>query len=69
VLVSTFAFNGEKYAYVRDRLREVGVATILIDDGILGLPRVKPDISRDKVAQAAEVVMSTLVNSGDRGVR
>jgi uncharacterized protein (UPF0261 family) len=68
VLIGTLDTKGDEYAYVRDRLHDLGVATVLVDAGILGPPRVKPDISRDEVARAAGVVMSTLVDTGDRGV-
>jgi uncharacterized protein (UPF0261 family) len=68
VLIGTLDTKGDEYAYVRDRLHDLGVATVLVDAGILGPPRVQPDISRDEVAQAAGVVMSTLVDTGDRGV-
>jgi uncharacterized protein (UPF0261 family) len=67
VLIGTLDTKGEEYAYVRDRLHDLGVETVLVDAGILGPPRVEPDVSREEVAQAAGVVMSTLVDSGDRG--
>ena len=34
VLLGTFDTKGEEYAWLRDRLREVGCETLLIDAGV-----------------------------------
>lgn len=67
VLVGTLDTKGHEYAYVRDRLMEHGVAVILIDAGVLGVPLTPPDITRDAVASAAGADLSALVAAADRG--
>jgi uncharacterized protein (UPF0261 family) len=67
-LIGTLDTKGDEYAYVRDLMRGHGVDTVLVDAGILSPPRVKPDISREEVAKAAGLDISTLVDTGDRGI-
>ncbi|MDI3405358.1 Tm-1-like ATP-binding domain-containing protein [Streptomyces cavernicola] len=67
VLVGTLDTKGEEYSWVRDRLRERGVETLLVDTGIVGPPRVRPDVPRDVVARAAGSEVEQLVRDGDRG--
>jgi uncharacterized protein (UPF0261 family) len=67
VLLGTLDTKGQEYAYVRDRLHERGVATILVDAGILGAPSIDPDITREEVARAGEVALDALVGAADRG--
>ncbi|MDI3385154.1 Tm-1-like ATP-binding domain-containing protein [Streptomyces sp. B-S-A8] len=67
VLVGTLDTKGEEYGWVRDRLRERGVGTLLVDTGIVGTPRVLPDITRDEVARAAGSEVARLARDGDRG--
>ena len=45
VLVGTLDTKGREFAYVRDRLRELGLETTVVDIGILGEPLgIEPDI-------------------------
>jgi len=67
VLLGTMDTKGTEYAYVRDRLHAAGIATILVDVGILGSPDVPVDVKRDEVAAAAGTDIGTLVAAGDRG--
>lgn len=67
VLVGTFDTKGSEYAYVRDRLRAHGVATVLVDVGIFEPVGVEPDVPRDEVARAAGVDVAELAEAGDRG--
>ena len=46
VLVGTLDTKGREYAFLRDRLQAAGVATILVDAGIMGDPLVEPDVPR-----------------------
>ncbi len=68
VLVGTLDTKGTEYGYLRDRLVEHGVDVLLVDAGILGEPKITPDISREEVARAAGEDLSTLASDGDRGV-
>lgn len=67
VLVGTLDTKGEEYGWVRDRLRARGVETLLVDAGVIGVPRVEPDIPRDVVARAAGADVTRLARDGDRG--
>ncbi len=53
VLLGTLDTKGLEYAYLRDRVREHGVDTVLVDVGVLGEPLTRPDITREEVARAA----------------
>lgn len=68
VLVGTLDTKGVEYGFLRDRLRENGVETLLVDAGILGDPRVEPDVTREEVARAAGTDIEGLARAGDRGV-
>jgi uncharacterized protein (UPF0261 family) len=68
VLVGTLDTKGVEYAYLRDRVREQGAETILVDAGIVGAPQAEPDVSREEVAQAAGADVQALAEAGDRGV-
>jgi uncharacterized protein (UPF0261 family) len=52
VLLGTLDTKGHEYAYLRDRVREHGVETLLVDAGVFE-PQVEPDIGREDVAAAA----------------
>ncbi len=65
-LVGTLDTKGEEYAYLRNRIQEVGGSALLIDTGVLAVPAVVPDITRQAVAAAAGRRLDDLVASGDR---
>lgn len=67
VLVGTLDTKGVEYGYLRDRLLEHGVDVLLVDAGIVGEPKVPPDIPRDEVARSAGADVSELASAGDRG--
>jgi uncharacterized protein (UPF0261 family) len=66
VLVGTLDTKGVEYAYLRDRLREHGVAVVVVDAGVLGEPLVEPDVTRQEVAEAAGVDLEQLAEERDR---
>lgn len=66
-LLGTLDTKGGEYEFLRDRLAEHGVDTLLIDAGILGEPRIEPDISKEEVAEAAGESARKLAEAGDRG--
>ncbi len=51
-LFATLDTKGPEAAFVRDRLRELGVPVKLVDCGILGPPAVAPDVERARVFDA-----------------
>ena len=67
ILLGTLDTKGDEYRFVRDRLREDGVETVVVDAGVLGEPRLETGISREEVAKADGVDLGSLVEAGDRG--
>jgi uncharacterized protein (UPF0261 family) len=66
VLLGTLDTKGAEYAFLRDRLREHGVDTLLVDAGIFE-PAVEPNVGRAEVAAAAGADVEALAAAGDRG--
>lgn len=67
LLLGTFDTKGDEYAYVRDRLVELGCEVVLADAGILGEATLAPDISRLEVAEAGDADLAALGRGSDRG--
>jgi uncharacterized protein (UPF0261 family) len=67
VLVGTLDTKGDEYEYLRERLRQHGVNTVLVDVGTLGPARTQPDIDRHAVGAAAGVDVEELTEARDRG--
>ncbi len=65
-LLGTLDTKGHEYGFVRDRLGEFDVETLVIDAGILGHPLMDTDIAREEVAEAAGTDLQTLVASHNR---
>jgi uncharacterized protein (UPF0261 family) len=66
VLLGTLDTKGHEYAYLRDRIEEQGVDTLLVDVGVFE-PQVEPDIGRQEVAALAGADTDALAEAGDRG--
>ena len=66
-MLGTLDTKGEEYAFVRELLQDRGMDVLLIDAGVLGEPKVTPDISRNAVAAAAGQDILALAEAGDRG--
>jgi uncharacterized protein (UPF0261 family) len=68
VLIGTLDTKGPEMAYLRDRLKELGLETIVVDSGILGEPLdIVPDIDHSEVARYAGTTIEALQNAGSRG--
>ncbi len=68
LLIGTLDTKGPEVAYVRDRLRDLGVATVVADSGILGEPLdIVPDVTRADVARRGGTTIDALRNAGSRG--
>ena len=67
VLIGTLDTKGDEYGFVRERLRTAGIESVLVDVGVLGEPRLLPDIGRGQVAEAAGTTITALVTANDRG--
>jgi uncharacterized protein (UPF0261 family) len=67
-IIGTCDTKGPELAYVRDRLKSLGVNTMVIDSGILGEPLgIVPDIDRATAATYGNTTIDVLRNAGSRG--
>jgi uncharacterized protein (UPF0261 family) len=67
-IIGTCDTKGPELAYVRDRLKSLGVNTLVIDSGILGEPLgIVPDIDHAVVATYGDTTIDALRNAGSRG--
>ena len=68
LLIGTLDTKGPEIAYVRDRLQERGLSTIVADSGILAGPLdIVPDVSRAEVARLGGKTIEALRQAGSRG--
>ena len=68
VLIGTLDTKGAEIAYLRERIRQAGVKTCVLDAGILGEAQgIVADISRQEVAVAAGRNIDEIRNAGTRG--
>jgi uncharacterized protein (UPF0261 family) len=67
LLIGTLDTKGTEFQYVRDLLRAAGVATLVLDAGVLQPPAFTPDIPREEVYEAAGVSFAAIQRAGDRG--
>lgn len=66
-ILGTMDTKGEEHAFVAEVIRQRGHKTFIVDVGTLGEPFVKPDVTRDEVAQLAGINLPALVAKKDRG--
>lgn len=68
VVVGTLDTKGREIRYLSNHIRAAGVATLVVDSGILGDPvAVEPDVGHEEVAKAAGSTLSALRILGARG--
>jgi uncharacterized protein (UPF0261 family) len=67
LLAGTLDTKGAEYGYVRERLRQHGVATLVMDLGVLGEPPFAADIPAAEVARAGGADLAALRAGRDRG--
>src|SRR5437588_32471 len=67
VLIGTLDTKGTEFHFVRDLLQQAGLATTVIDAGVLKPPTFIPDITREQVYLAAGTTASAVQQAGDRG--
>lgn len=68
LLIGTLDTKGPETAYLRDRVREFGCETLVLDSGILGeAVGITADFNRAMVAEAAGSNIEALRNAGTRG--
>lgn len=66
-LLATLDTKGAEAAFVRDRLRELKIDVTVVDTGCLGQPTIAPEISRERVFQAAGTTLQAMLVGNDRG--
>ena len=66
-IIGTLDTKGAEVGYVRDCLRELGIATRVVDAGCLGEPTIGADISREAVFAAAGTSLAAVRERADRG--
>jgi uncharacterized protein (UPF0261 family) len=68
LVIGTLDTKGPEIAYIRDRIRALGVDVVVADSGILGGPLdIVPDVTREEVAILAGTTIDALRNAGSRG--
>ncbi len=67
-LIATLDTKGAEIGFVRDRLRSLGVETVVVDAGCQGQPAIRADVSRESVFEAAGTTLSEMRSMGDRGL-
>ncbi len=67
LLPGTLDTKGEEYAFLRDRLRELGSAVVLADVGVSGSATIVADVTRDEIARRGGVTIDALLAGNDRG--
>jgi len=66
-IVGTLDTKGIEFNFLKEQIEAHGVATLVIDVGILGKPFFTPDVSAAAVARAAGEDLQELIKEGDRG--
>jgi len=67
LLLGTLDTKGDELAFLRERLRDAGVAVLLADVGTLEPATVEADFTREQVGAEAGVDVGALRAAGDRG--
>ena len=66
-LIGTFDTKGEELSFLRTRIENAGLRTLMIDVGVLGSATFEADISQAEVAAAANEDLAALRTERDRG--
>lgn len=65
-VVGAFDTKGDELSFLAEAIRAEGVATLLVDCGVLGTPRCPVDVSAAEVASGAGSSLTRLREQGDR---
>lgn len=66
-VLGTLDTKGEEHRFVAEQIRDRGHTPLLIDVGTGADPKIRPDISRAEVAQAAGLTLAEMTHGDDRG--
>jgi uncharacterized protein (UPF0261 family) len=67
LLIGTLDTKGVEFQFVRDLIRQAGLATLVIDAGVQGAAAFAADVSREQVFAAAGTTLATVQKEADRG--
>jgi uncharacterized protein (UPF0261 family) len=67
ILIGTLDTKGAECQFVHDLLNQAGVETLVIDAGVLKPPHFPPDVSRERVYEAAGTSLAAIQQANDRG--
>jgi uncharacterized protein (UPF0261 family) len=67
LLIGTLDTKGVEIGFVRDRLRQAGIDTLVLDAGVLQPPAFAPDVAREEVFAAAGTTLAAVQRAADRG--
>lgn len=68
-IIATCDTKGAEAQYLRERIEQRDLGTVVIDTGVLGKAEtVIPDVTRDEVAQAGGHTIAELIATGTRGI-
>jgi uncharacterized protein (UPF0261 family) len=65
-LIGTLDTKGPEIGFIRSRLADLDVDSLVIDSGILGTPGITADIPREQVAEAAGATLKEVQDAGSR---
>src|SRR5262245_62131248 len=66
-IIGALDTKGVEFAYLRDQIHDYGVATLVINIGVMGEPPFAPDVASAEIAQAAGADLAQLRAANDRG--
>jgi len=66
-LLGALDTKGAEYKFVKKCIERYGFNTFVIDVGVLGVPLIRPDVSRQQVAKAGGGDIEQLIDKKDRG--
>jgi uncharacterized protein (UPF0261 family) len=65
VCIATLDTKGQEIKFIKDIIEQRGYKTLIVDDGILGKPTIRPDITREEVASAAGTTLDEIKAIGN----
>lgn len=66
-VLGTMDTKGEEHGFLAEQIRQRGHSVLVVDVGTLEPPKLKPDVSREQVAEAGGADLGALVAKRDRG--
>ena len=67
VIVATLDTKSEEVRYLKDRIEQSGLGTLVVDAGVLGQPSFTPEITNDHVAELGGSTLHELRAFNDEG--